>query len=116
MSRVITRNDLSYTKRSRRSRNRLSLYMLAFIAYWYAPVIYGFWLWQNLKMGAFAADTDSTAIPLMAFVFLWFVGFPFFLLATIGFETLMRKRDRRASSHVSVRSRVWEQSRPAGVK
>jgi hypothetical protein len=90
--------------------------MLAFIAYWYAPVIYGFWLWQNLKMGAFAVDGDSISIPLMAFIFLWFVGFPFFLVATIGFEMLMRKRDSRKGKRFSVPERAWEQSRPAGVK
>ncbi len=78
-----------------KSKNRLSLYMLAFIAYWYSPVLYGFWLWHELRMGAFSADSDSTAIPLMAFVFLWFVGFPFFLVSTVGFEMLLRKRDRR---------------------
>ncbi len=100
MSRAITGNYLSEPKT--RSKARLNLYVLAFVAYWYAPVVYGMWLWHDLKMGAFSADSDAIAIPLFAFVLLWFVGFPFFLLTTIAFEMLLRKRDIRKTSRLSV--------------
>ena len=82
-------------KVTRQFKTRLNLYVLAFVTYWYAPVVYGMWLWHDLKMGAVSADSDSISIPLFAFVFLWFVGFPFFLLTTIAFEMLLRRRERR---------------------
>ena len=102
MSRAITGNYLSEPKPHGRSRSRLHLYILAFAAYWYAPVVYGMWLWHDLKMGALSTDSDAVAIPLLAFVFLWFVGFPFFLLTTVAFEMLLRRRDLRRTSQLCV--------------
>lgn len=110
MSRVIKRNYKREAKGSRRSNTRLFLYMLAFIGYWYAPVVYSFLLWQELKMGALSTDPDVIAIPLIAFVFIWFVGFPFFLISTFGFEMFLRKREGRR------KDMVWEQINPLGVK
>lgn len=99
MSRTIVRNDLN--EPSTRSTIRFNVNMLAFVVYWYAPVAYGMWLWQDLKMGAFSADSDSIAIPLFAFMVLWFVGFPFFLLTTVAFEMRLHKCDRRKSLRLS---------------
>lgn len=82
-------------------KTRLNLYMLAFIAYWYAPVVYAFWLWQDLKMGALSTDTDTIALPLIAFLFLWFVGFPFFIVSTFGFEMVLRRREGRTRTPTS---------------
>ena len=102
VARVNTRRDDSHAQQwpprnfmMGKSKTRLNLYLLAFIAYWYAPVAYGMWLWHDLRMGAFSSNSDSIAIPIYLFVFLWFIGFPFFLLATIAFEMLLRSRDRR---------------------
>ena len=97
-------------------KTRINLYVLSFVAYWYAPVVYGFWLWRNLKMGAFAVDSDSIAVPLLAFVFLWFVGMPLFLVFTLGFEMLMRKRDRRKRLRLGFPHGDWEQTSVSGVK
>lgn len=102
MSGTITRNDLIESRIAGRSRARLNLYLLGFAVYWYSPVIYGYWLWRNLKMGAFAVDSDSISIPLMAFAVLWFVGFPFFVFATIAFESLMRQRDKRLKRRFAI--------------
>lgn len=85
-----------------RTKIRLNLYILTFIAYWYAPVVYGLYLWRNLKMGAFAVDNDSIAIPLIGFVFLWFVGFPFLVLSTLAIEMLLRKYDRRRRARMTL--------------
>ena len=97
-------------------KTRFNLYIAAFFVYWYAPVGYGFLLWRNLKMGAFSADNDAIAIPLFAFIFLWFVGFPFFLVAALAFEMLMRKLDRRKRLRLGFPQGDWEQTAVSGVK
>ena len=90
MSRTKKRNRLVEKKEPRGMRLRLNFYMLAFIVYWYAPIEYGHYLSSEFKMGAFATDSDAIAIPLMAFLFLWSVGFPVFIVSTIGLEMFIR--------------------------
>ena len=90
---LILNANFGDTKLPKHHITRLDLYMLALFAYWFAPIAYAMGLWYELEMGEFAVVSDSISIPLFAFLVLWLIGFPVFLLATITFEILMRKLD-----------------------
>ena len=57
-----------------RSNRALSLLMILFAGYFFAPVIYWFWLEHEQSVGAFQTGADSIGIPFAGFMVIWFLG------------------------------------------
>ncbi len=78
-----------------RSQGALSLVMILTVAYFFSPVIFGGYLYYQLQMGAFPAESDAIAIPFMEFIVLWFAGLAVAAIAAItpAFMKVFRSYD-----------------------
>lgn len=89
---------------------RLTLVMLATVAYTFSPILFAAFMFKLLNEGAFPTNADSIGLPIAGFVFLWLLLWPFFILACFLFE----KVGQRIARNRGVELR--EQNETAGVK